>query len=174
MKDINNSHIFDNNFNNVSFAHWLKYPNPYNKSIIAIDILDRKILEDGKLFTKRLITTNTCVPIPNILKKYLKLNKFYIIENTIIDIKNKKMLLESFNVSHNYLLSSYEYLTYTKNNLDINKTDMNQYIKVDISNYKNLENNAINLIKNNINDGINGMNWVLNNIKNKNKIKTIL
>lgn len=167
MKIINEQYKFKFNLFAVSMAHWLKYPNPYNNTIDAIDIIDRRILDKGLLYTKRLITTNTNVPIPGFIRRYFNIDKFYIIEDTIVDLNNKKILIASNTISYSNLIKSNELVEYYA---DDNNTIMKQEISITIytgkycygygSNY--FETKAIDIIKNNINSGRLGMNYVLN------------
>jgi hypothetical protein len=62
------SHVFgSHSWFSVSTASWRKYPNPFNPAIVSIDILDRKVTEDGKLLTRRLLCTD--FKLPNWFKK---------------------------------------------------------------------------------------------------------
>lgn len=173
MPEINEQYIFNYNWFDVSRAYWLKYPNPYNKTIESIDILDRKILPNGNLYTKRMVTTNTYVPIPKFIRKYFNIDKFYILEESIVDRNNKKFLINTRNICYLNLIKSNETVEYSIINSDNSNSDngnqtlMKQQINISINGYSYLENKAINIIKNNIQDGRLGMNYILSQINTK-------
>ena len=43
-------------------AAWKKYPNPMSPSVIALDVIDRKVSPAGSLYTHRLMTTEWGLP----------------------------------------------------------------------------------------------------------------
>ena len=181
MPEINEQYIFNYNWFDVSRAYWLKYPNPYNKTIESIDILDRKILPNGNLYTKRIITTNTYVPIPKFIRKYFNIDNFYILEESIIDRNNKKFVINTRNICYLNLIKSNESVEYSSINCNNNYNDNNSYnsdnndnqtlmtqqINISINGYSYLENKAVSIIKNNIQDGRLGMNYILSQITTK-------
>jgi hypothetical protein len=102
------SHIFNHTWEKVTYAHWNKYPNEFNKSIKSVDILDRKIIGDT-IVTTRLLST--CI---NILPSFLKINatEAYVIETSIVDMRNKKFCLKSENLFLQDILKITESIIY--------------------------------------------------------------
>ena len=81
----------------VTQAAWRKYPNPLNTSVVAIDIVDRKIKE-GKLHSHRLLTTRWGVP--RWAQTLFGADKMgYASEHSVVDPEQKVMTMMSRNVS---------------------------------------------------------------------------
>lgn len=63
----NNIFVFWLSFNShpwetVTKAAMQKYPNPMNPSVIGVDVLDRSIDKQGRLHSKRLLSTEWGLP----------------------------------------------------------------------------------------------------------------
>nr|CAX70933.1 hypotheticial protein [Schistosoma japonicum] len=39
----------------VSSLFWKRYPNPHARHVLSVDVLERYLLPNGKLYTKRLV-----------------------------------------------------------------------------------------------------------------------
>ena len=55
-------YIYSHPWETVTQAVWRKYPNPFKPEVEATDVIDRRIGENGNLYTKRLISTRWGLP----------------------------------------------------------------------------------------------------------------
>ncbi len=46
----------------VASFYWRRYPNPRSQHVFSEDVLERRLTEDGRLYTKRLLTKNNKLP----------------------------------------------------------------------------------------------------------------
>ncbi|CAO3701303.1 unnamed protein product [Rhizopus microsporus] len=84
---------------NVTLAFWLRYPNPFASHVLAVDVLDRYVDENGILKTTRLVLKKGKAPkwFPeNILKN----SEAFVIEESEVDPKNKTMITRTKNLNH--------------------------------------------------------------------------
>ena len=58
MKIWTNEHVFNYSWETVANSQWRKYPNPHNTAVLGTDVLDRFVSSDGKLISKRIITSD--------------------------------------------------------------------------------------------------------------------
>jgi len=122
------SHQFEAQWDNVSYASWIKYPNPSRPDIISVDILNKKFdPEKGTLMATRLVFMKE--KLPKLMASVFGPGYCICVEDSFVDAKNKKMILKSENVSYGNILSIKETCTYTQNNQDPNFTDYKQEIK---------------------------------------------
>lgn len=66
--------------------------------VLSEDVLQRKILSDGKLYTKRILTKKAYGSLPNWVKKVVSGKQEIIIEESILDTNNKHIDMVSYNV----------------------------------------------------------------------------
>lgn len=86
-------------------AAQVKYPNPFNPSVLSIDVVSRSVdRETGVLHTVKLI--NSSWPM------FTNAGELRAIERTEIDPVNQKMLLESNNIDMRSVLKAHERLEY--------------------------------------------------------------
>ncbi|XP_030636452.1 PRELI domain containing protein 3B isoform X2 [Chanos chanos] len=62
MKIWASEHIFNHPWETVTKAAMQKYPNPMNPSVFGVDVLDRSVDEQGRLHSKRLLSTEWGLP----------------------------------------------------------------------------------------------------------------
>ncbi|KAG1218980.1 hypothetical protein G6F35_007872 [Rhizopus arrhizus] len=95
------SHAFnyDYQWQNVTLAFWLRYPNPFASHVLAVDVLDRYVDENGILKTTRLVLKKGKAPkwFP---ENFLKNSEAFIIEESEVDPKNKTMITRTKNLNH--------------------------------------------------------------------------
>ncbi|KAI8971457.1 PRELI-like family-domain-containing protein [Mycotypha africana] len=94
-------HVFnyDSSWQNVTLAFWLRYPNPFASHVLAVDVLDRCVDENGVLKTTRLVLKKGKAPkwFP---ESFLKSSEAFIIEESEVDPKNKTMVTRTKNLNH--------------------------------------------------------------------------
>nr|XP_061814339.1 PRELI domain containing protein 3B-like isoform X2 [Nerophis lumbriciformis] len=62
MKIWTSEHIFNHPWETVTKAAMQKYPNPMNPSVFGVDVLDRTVDKQGRLHSKRLLSTEWGLP----------------------------------------------------------------------------------------------------------------
>ncbi|KAK4470031.1 hypothetical protein MN116_000063 [Schistosoma mekongi] len=84
----------------VSSLFWKRYPNPHARHVLSVDVLERYLLPDGKLYTKRLVTKKISRRIPYWLLRYFPRGQVPVVEESIIDINTKRIDVVSTNFGH--------------------------------------------------------------------------
>uniref|UniRef100_A0A3B3XE80 PRELI/MSF1 domain-containing protein n=1 Tax=Poecilia mexicana TaxID=48701 RepID=A0A3B3XE80_9TELE len=148
----------------VTKAAMQKYPNPMNPSVFGVDVLDRNIDQQGRLHSKRLLSTEW--GLPSIVKSLIGNVRTctYIQESSIVDPKEKMFELQSSNITFTNMVSVDEKLTYKPHPEDPEKTILTQEaiisVKgVSLSSY--LEGVMANTISTNAGKGREAMEWVI-------------
>lgn len=73
MRLFSNEHTYTYPWHQVTFAHWLKYPNPFASHVVHVDVLHRTVDPNtGILRTERIIACQQNVPA--IIRKVLPLS----------------------------------------------------------------------------------------------------
>ncbi|XP_032370654.1 PRELI domain containing protein 3B isoform X2 [Etheostoma spectabile] len=141
-----------------------KYPNPMNPSVIGVDVLDRGIDKQGRLHSKRLLSTEW--GLPSIVKSIIGNARTYtyVQEHTVVDPKEKIFELQSSNITFTNMVSVDEKLTYKPHPEDKDKTILTQEaiisVKgVSLSSY--LEGVLASTISVNAGKGREAMEWVI-------------
>ncbi|XP_030067534.1 PRELI domain-containing protein 1, mitochondrial [Microcaecilia unicolor] len=100
----------------VFAAFWQRYPNPYSKHVLTEDILFRQVTPDHKLLSRRLLTKTNRIPhwaeclLPTNVSRSV-----YIIEDSIVDPKNKSLTTFTWNINHARLMVVEECCVYCVN-----------------------------------------------------------
>ena len=56
------THHHDYPWETVASAYWRRYPNPKSRHVYSEDFLECRVLDDGRLYTKRLLTKTNKIP----------------------------------------------------------------------------------------------------------------
>jgi len=132
MKIWQSQHVFDHSWEMISQAAWRKYPNPTNPSIVAIDVLDRKISPNGGLTTERLFTTKFA--FPKWIAPFIPLSEHcYSTETSTVNPTTKSMILESRNLSLGSFITVEERLEYTQHPTYPSKTLLTQQAVITVN-----------------------------------------
>ncbi|EAW11628.1 MSF1 domain protein [Aspergillus clavatus NRRL 1] len=125
MKFFENVFTYDYSFPAVSLAYFLRYPNPYSRHVLTTDVIDRYVdPKTERLHTIRLHLKKSKVPagILKLLPKGIggsdNSGQSYILETTIVDIKEGWMQTESRNMEWTGILSVVEKQVYTRQPLE--------------------------------------------------------
>jgi len=116
VKFYENSFTYDYSFPTVTLAYFLRYPNPYSRHVISTDVISRHVDAEGRLHTTRLHLKRSKLPKPiiKLLPKSLmgsdKENgsQSYILEESVVDVKDGSMLSTSRNLEWTGVLSVVE------------------------------------------------------------------
>ncbi|KAL8720508.1 MAG: hypothetical protein Q9225_002630 [Loekoesia sp. 1 TL-2023] len=116
VKFYESSFSYDYPFPAVSLAYFLRYPNPYAKHVLSTDVIDRHFDPDSqRLLTTRLHLKRSKLP-PAVLKLLPKgilgsnsdTGQSYILEKSIVDIREGWMTTETKNLEWTGVLSVVE------------------------------------------------------------------
>jgi len=129
MKVYESSFNYDYTFPAVTLAYFLRYPNPYSKHVLCSDVIDRYIDPDTqRLHTVRLHLKKSKVPagilkfLPRGLAGPGGASQSYVLEKSIIDIKEGWMETESKNMEWTGILSVIERQSYLRHGLSETST----------------------------------------------------
>ncbi|KAI9690751.1 MAG: hypothetical protein M1820_009848 [Bogoriella megaspora] len=123
VKFYSTSYSYDYSFPAVSLAYFLRYPNPYSSHVLSTDILDRSFDPlSQQLKTTRLHLKRSKIPsaVLKILpRSFLGANpngqsQSFILETSVVDIKDGWMETESRNVEWTGVLSVIEKQVYRR------------------------------------------------------------
>ncbi|KAI9833645.1 MAG: hypothetical protein M1819_003598 [Sarea resinae] len=118
-----NTFTYDYSFPAVTLAYFLRYPNPYSKHVISTDVIERRFdPETQRLHTSRLHLKRSKLPsaLLKILPKSIlgpsggESRQSYILETSIVDVREGWMETESRNLDWTGVLSVIERHTYRR------------------------------------------------------------
>ena len=116
MKVFENNFTYDYSFPAVSLAFFLRYPNPYSRHVLTADVLDRHVdPHTQRLHTTRLLLKRSKVPraLLKLLPASISADKggagqSYILETSVVDVREGWMQTESRNMEWTGVLSVVE------------------------------------------------------------------
>ncbi|XP_020392362.1 PRELI domain containing protein 3B-like [Stegostoma tigrinum] len=164
MKIWTSEHVFNHPWETVFKAAMQKYPNPMNPCVVGVDVLDRRVDDQGKLHSQRLLSTEW--GLPSVVKSLIGASRTrtYVHEHSVVDPVKRTMELRSANITLTNLVSVDERLEYKPHPQDPEKTILTQEaiisVKgVSLSSY--MEGIMANSISANANKGREAMEWVI-------------
>merc|ERR1712059_128629 len=132
MKLWSSEYIFRHPWNTVTEACWRKYPNEMNPNVKAIDVVDRKITDDGRLLTTRIFGSHW--NLPTLITSLLGMPEMcYAVEHIEVDPKVKRMTLKMINYTFMGLMAVEETVVYEPSISDPNITLMTQGAKISVT-----------------------------------------
>jgi hypothetical protein len=167
MKVWSQEHVFDHPWHTVVHAAWRKYPNPLKPEVVGLDVIDRKVDSHGVLRTNRVLTTEW--HIPSWVSRLIGLqNPSYSYEQSEVDTKSQRMVLQTRNLNCTNFVSVDETLVYRPHPDDPNKTLLEQSAAISIRgipliNY--MEDTLATTMSTNAKKGRQGLEWVIDNLK---------
>uniref|UniRef100_A0AAZ3S7G5 PRELI/MSF1 domain-containing protein n=2 Tax=Oncorhynchus TaxID=8016 RepID=A0AAZ3S7G5_ONCTS len=148
----------------VTKAAMQKYPNPMNPGVVGVDVLNRHVDTQGRLYSNRLLSTEW--GLPSLAKTLIGITRTntYIQEHSVVDPKEKTFELQSTNISCTNIVSVDEKLTYRPHPQDPEKTILTQEALISVkgislSSY--LEGLMAKTISANAGKGREAMEWVI-------------
>lgn len=115
MKFFENNFHYDYSFPAVSLAFFLRYPNPYSRHVLTSDVIDRYVdSTTGRLHTTRLHLKKSKVPsamlklLPKGIGGAENSGQSYILERSVVDVREGWMKTESRNMEWTGVLSVVE------------------------------------------------------------------
>jgi hypothetical protein len=99
--------IYEKKINKNFSAFWKRYPNPYSSHVLSEDTIHREVNNDGKLYSRRLLTKTN--KVPNWGKRFFKSGNFVcIIEESVVDPKEKTLTTYTRNIGFNKIMVSFK------------------------------------------------------------------
>ncbi|KAG4300632.1 hypothetical protein PCANB_003070 [Pneumocystis canis] len=123
VKFYTNNYYYDYPWPIVTLAWFLRYPNPYSKHVISVDVIDRYINDHGCLRTTRLILKHG--KLPKWGAKLFKISESYILEDSIVDLQTSQMYTYIRNLDHTKVMKVIENQTYGVSPKNSNQTLVN-------------------------------------------------
>ena len=131
VKFYESSFNYDYPFPAVSLAYFLRYPNPYATHVLSTDVIDRHFdTSTQRLSTTRLHLKKSKLPAPvlkllpkGILGSSADAGQSYILEKSVIDVKEGWMKTESRNLEWTGILSVIERQVYRRPSSGIATTE---------------------------------------------------
>ncbi|KAG0671466.1 hypothetical protein C6P40_005274 [Pichia californica] len=169
------NHAYNYNFETVTLAYFNRYPNPFATHVKSIDTIEVFIDNEGKLHQIKLIKKNG--RLPKFIKPFLgKITTTWIIENTIVDPKNKEMITYNCNLDHTKIIRIEEFNTY-KFNFNENLTNSKVTVKFSsgfthkfafgLGIRERIENWSKNKFSNNLMNSRQGLQLVMDSVKER-------
>lgn len=97
-----NSTLYHYNWEQVLQGFWKRYPNPYSLHVLSEDTIEREIREDGKLYSKRVLTKTNRVPKWG--ERFFKAKFVCIIEESLVDPKSKTLTTYTRNIGFSKIM----------------------------------------------------------------------
>eukprot|EP00794_Sanderia_malayensis_P003636 gene3636-4152_t len=114
MKLWSSQHLFDHTWERVTQALWRKYPNKLNPNVVVVDVIDRRVVEDGTLQTVRILGTTWS--FPTFITAMLGIPDLcYAVEYSVVDPVTKTMTLNTVNYTFGSLMEVEESIKYSEN-----------------------------------------------------------
>jgi 4-amino-4-deoxychorismate lyase len=115
------SFTYDYSFPAVTLAYFLRYPNPYSTHVLSTDVIDRSFdAGTGRLYTTRLHLKKSKLPtavlklLPRGFMGSGEQTQSFILEKSVVDIKEGWMETESRNLEWTGVLSVVEKQTFSR------------------------------------------------------------
>ncbi|XP_071785662.1 PRELI domain containing protein 3B-like [Asterias amurensis] len=171
MKIWSSEHVFHHPWETVAKAAWRKYPNPMNNSVVGVDVAERRVEPSGKLYSHRILTTKW--GLPGWVIRFLGMNPTcFVSEHSLVDAKERTLLLKSKNVTLNSYVSIDEELVYKPHPTISNATLLTQEAVVTVNGFglaNHLEGLVTKTISSKSASGREAMEWVIQSINQEMK-----
>ncbi|CAH2046071.1 unnamed protein product, partial [Iphiclides podalirius] len=104
-----NTTTFNFSWDQVACGYWKRYPNPQSTHVLSEDTWSRQV-KDGCLYTKRLLTKTNRVPKWG--ERFFNAKSVKIIEESIVDPKEKVLVTYTRNLGYTKVMSVVERVEY--------------------------------------------------------------
>jgi len=128
VKLFSTEHTFFHPFDRVTSAFWRKYPNEHASHIKGIDCFQRRIDDNGRLITHRIMSCES--PVPSWLACAGLPSYCFAAEVSVVDPVTKTMVVKSRNLTGSSLLQVEETCTYSGIPTAPNHTHYTQSAKI--------------------------------------------
>ncbi|KAK0161443.1 hypothetical protein PV327_009913 [Microctonus hyperodae] len=100
---------FQFSWNQVAQGFWKRYPNPQSTHVLSEDTISREV-KNGKLYSKRLLAKTNGVPKWG--ERFISKNIVRILEETVVDPKEKTMITYTRNLGYTKVMNVVEKVVY--------------------------------------------------------------
>lgn len=145
---------YNYDFRTTSVAYLNRYPNPFAKHVLSSDTIDSHVDQQGRLHTTRLVVKMGL--LPDFIMPFMGRSvQSWIIEKSIIDPKQQKVIAYSSNLDHHRFVKIEELLTYRcsggQTNLECNVRFLSNFFgfkkRIEAWTKEKFSNNLLNLTK---------------------------
>lgn len=118
-------------WSSVVRALFNRYPNPINPSVVACDVIDRRLDAEQRLHSHRLLTADWNFA-PALRKFFAMIDFGYASEHSTIDWRNQRMISRTRNLIFSRFVTVEEHLELTPLPSDPSKTLVRQALTIDV------------------------------------------
>ncbi|XP_031627387.1 protein preli-like isoform X1 [Contarinia nasturtii] len=111
--------VFNFKWDQVAQGFWNRYPNPHSQHVLTEDTLERSI-QDGKLYSKRLLSKTNHVPKWG--ERFYNAKSVKIVEESICDPNEKILTTYTRNIAFMKVMSVVEKVVYKCSDTEPDKT----------------------------------------------------
>ncbi len=86
----------------VAGAYWNRYPNPKSKHVFSEDFVECRVLDDGRLYTKRLLTKNN--KLPSWGRHFFSAKRVPLVEEALCDPRARTFTTYTRNIGLRYFM----------------------------------------------------------------------
>jgi len=153
-------HFHPYHWDQVTSGYWKRYPNPNSQHVSSEDFISAFIDENGCLRTKRLITKTN--KLPSWGEHLFSTRKVWVIEESIVDPKNKCMRTYTRNLNLRLFMGTTERVTFELSNANATKVTKEVWIESDIYGLRSaIKTFGVDRFKKNCVKATEGFNYVL-------------
>lgn len=158
-------HYHQYNWFNVVSTYWRRYPNPNSQHVFSEDIISSKIDDKGCLRTRRIIAKTN--KLPSWGEHLFSTRNVWLIEEAIIDPKNKTMKIYTRNLNLRLFMGTTEKMTISPgDNSASSKVLKEVWIESEIFGLRSaIKSFGIDRFKKNCLKATDGFDWVLQRTK---------
>jgi len=117
------NHTFYHPFDRVTSAFWRKYPNEAAPHVKHVDVVDRRVDDQGRLITSRIVSCESA--LPSWLRVAGMPQNVFVVESSVVDPAKQIMVVQSCNLSGSTFMTMEETCTYRQ--CPDNPTSATQY-----------------------------------------------
>lgn len=169
MKFFDNKHVYHSDWETVTSAFWIKYPNELQPHVQNVDTVNREIDSENKqLRVRRILSLRYDLPtwLETIIGRKLE---GMAIEEATCDLNNRKLTLVGRNHSFSEVFGVKETCTYTPHPTNPNWTVFNQNTEYSIFGVGSLssmmESQAVKSARNKASVGLKAMSEIIDNLE---------
>ena len=133
MRIWGSEYTFNEKWECIMLAAFRKYPNLFNPSVRALDVLERRVDGRGRLLSRRILGTSWSPPSWAV--KLLGMSRMpmtYVSERSILDLRNRTLTLHSTNFTFASIIRIDETLKYSVHPTDPEQTLLEQEARISV------------------------------------------
>lgn len=162
--------VFDYTWKQVVQAYWNRYPNPSSTHVLTEDTISREV-RDGKLYSRRLLSKTN--PVPKWGERFYKNTPVKIIEDSVLDPKEKKLTTFTRNIGYKKIMKVDEIVEYTEQRDGRTLAVRHAFISSQVFGFSRaIRAFGVERFKMNCHKAANGFNYVLRNMYPNHILKT--